>query len=223
MRGPARRDAERASTARRVFGPACVGAAILMCCGATAEGQILLDRVLARVNGTPVTLSDVRAGLGMGLVVAGEGEMALATEQWVQRQLLLTEVERFPPPEPPSAAVDREEALVRSRIGSSLAVLAAQTGLDDRRIRTAARDTLRIRAYLEQRFGLTAQVSDEDARAYYAAHPEEFIRDGVVVSFEAAESMVRERASEARRQAAIDRWMADLRQRANVAMPRQRP
>ncbi len=197
----------------------------VMCCvaGGTVGAQVLLDRVLVRVNGRPVTLSDVRAGVGMGLVVAPEDDLALATEQWVQRQLLLSEVERFPPAEPEIAAIDQEESRIRSRIGTSLAALAARTGLEDRQIRQSARDTLRIRAYLDQRFGVTVQVSDEEARAYYMAHTDEFMRAGAVVPFEDAESTVRERASTMRRLATIDRWMADLRQRADVVMTPQRP
>ena len=82
-------------------------------CASAGGAQVLIDRVLARVDGAPVTLSDVRAALAMGLIVAGRNEMALATEQWVQRQLLLAEVERFPPPEPPTATIDPEVDRIR--------------------------------------------------------------------------------------------------------------
>jgi hypothetical protein len=121
------------------------------------DGQILLDRVLARVNGMSVTLSDVRGALAMGLVVARPDEAEFATEQWIQRLLLLLEVERFPPPEPLPAAIDEEEARMRASMGPSVATLAVQTGLDERQIRQSARDTLRIKAYLDQRFGGSAQ------------------------------------------------------------------
>lgn len=205
---------------RLLLGGVCV-AAQLWSATAPASAQVLLDRVLARVSGGVVTLSDVRAGLGMGLVVAREDEMALATEQWIQRQLLLLEVERFPPPEPEAAAVDEEEGRIRTRIGPSFAALAARTGLDDRRVRQSARDTLRIKAYLDQRFGVTVQISDEEARAYYAAHSDEFTRGGAVIPFAEVEPAVRQSASAARRQATIGQWMADLRQRADVVMNRE--
>jgi hypothetical protein len=195
-------------------------AASLGCMVSAVDAQVLLDRVLARVSGGVITLSDVRAGLAMGLVVAREDELDLATEQWIQRQLLLLEVARFPPPEPDSGAIDQEEARIRSRLGQRVPALAARTGLDDRQVRQAARDTLRIRAYLDQRFGLTVQVSDDEVRAYYAAHPAEFMRDGAVVPFEQAEPEVRQRAAGARRESTIDQWMADLRQRADVVMGR---
>ncbi len=194
----------------------CV-AALVVGVASTAVAQVLVDRVLARVNGHAVALSDVRAGLAMGLVVAPGDELMLATEQWVQRQLLLVEVERFPPPEPDAASIEREGALMRARMRSAL-TSAGRADIDDRQILQSARETLRIRAYLDQRFGVTVQVSDEEARAFYLTHAGEFARDGVVGPFEQVESAVRPRASVARRQATIDQWMADLRQRADVVM-----
>lgn len=185
---------------------------------AGAGAQVLIDRVLARISGDPLTLSDVRAALAMGLVVARSDEMALATEQLIQRRLLLAEVERFPPPEPAAAAIDQEEARIRARLGSIGVRPASDTGIDERQIRQNARDTLRIRAYLDQRFGTGFQVDDQEARAYYAANPGEFTRDGVVAPFEAVEADVRQRAAAARRETTIDQWMADLRQRADVTV-----
>ena len=40
------------------------------------------------------------------------------------------------------------------------------TGLDEQRIRALARDTLRIQAYVKQRFGVTATVNDPEVRQW---------------------------------------------------------
>ncbi len=201
---------------------------VLVCGGLLLGGvdtgsQVLLDRVLARVGDIPVTLSDVRAGIGMGLVVAPEADLSLALEQWIQRVLLLQEVERLPPPEPEVAEVDREEARIRTHMGAGSAMLAARTGLDERQIRQHARGTLRIRAYLAQRFGDAVQVSDEEARAYYAAHLDDFRREGVLVPLEQVESSVRQLAAAERLQGTIDQWMGELRQRAEVVLTPDQP
>jgi len=193
-------------------------AAVVLWASSAVGAQVLLDHVVARVTGVPITLSDVRAALGMGLIVAREDELALAVEQLVQRTLLLQEVERFPPPEPAMEALAAEEARLRARIGSSMPMLAARTGLDERQIQQAARGTLRIRGYLEQRFGDVVQVSDEEARAYYAAHPDEFRRDGVVPPFDDVQEVARGRAAAERRQTTIDAWLLDLRDRADVLL-----
>jgi hypothetical protein len=191
---------------------------LVLWASAGGKAQVLLDRVVARVTGVPIMLSDVRAALGMGLIVAGEDELPLAVEQLVQRTLLLQEVERFPPPEPTVEALAAEEARLRARIGSAMPTLAARTGLDSRWIQQAARGTLRIRGYLDQRFGDVVQVSDEDARTYYTAHPDEFRRDGVVPPFESVQEVARGRAAAERRQTTIDAWLLDLRDRADVLL-----
>jgi hypothetical protein len=93
------------------------------------------------------------------------------------------------------------------------------TGLDDTRIHDMARDTLRIRGYIDQRFGTAVQVTDDEAEAYYAAHPDQFRPNGVAIPLEEALPVARERANAERRDAQVDRWLQDLRSRADIAIP----
>jgi hypothetical protein len=185
-------------------------------------GQQLLDRVVARVNNYAITLSDVNAALAVGVIdaPAGEGREAAATERLIDRQLVLAEVARFAPPEPDMAAVDREVAAMKAHAGAGLGAAMEATGLDEPKLRDLARDTLRIQAYLNQRFGTTVQVSDEEVNRYYQAHHSEFMRDGTVMPFAEAEPAARQRAAAARRDATIAQWMSDLRERAEVVRSR---
>ncbi len=198
-------------------------AAILIGWLSLPSAQQLLDRVVARVNGYAITLSDVKAVLALGLVDvppdAGEQEIV---ERLVDRQLVLTEVARFAPPEPPGAAVAREIEAIRTRTGGRLAAIMEATGLDEGRLRDIARDTLRIDAYLNQRFGPTVQLSEEEVLQYYRMHPDEFTRAGRLMPFGEAGDLARERASGERRAAAVTQWMRDLRARADIVMPRTR-
>src|SRR5262245_50668726 len=74
-----------------------------------ADAQQLIDRVLARVGTTAVTMTDVRIAIELGLVDAsGENRDAVALERTIDRQLQLVEVARFAPPEPAVAAVQEE-------------------------------------------------------------------------------------------------------------------
>ena len=181
--------------------------------------QQLLDRVVARVNGIPITLTDVDAALGLGLVevVGTEDPRAAATRQLIERQLMLGEVARFAPPEPDPSAIEREAAEMKARAGTGLDALVHATGLDDQRIRDLARETLRIQAYVGQRFGRTIQVSEEAVEQYYRAHPEEFTRGGLLIPFEEAAPLARERAAALRRAALVAQWLRDLSARAEVA------
>jgi hypothetical protein len=189
------------------------------------DGQQLLDRVVARVGGLAITQTDVEAALGLGLVDAPPGEDAIAsgTRQLIDRQLLLTEVSRFPPPEPSPAAIAELVVKMKARAGARYGSLVQRTGLDDQRLRGLARDTLRIQAYVDQRFGTTAQVGLQDARDYYDAHRQLFTRNGVLLPFELVEIEAREAASLDRRRATVARWIDDLRARGDVVEVTRRP
>jgi hypothetical protein len=198
----------------------CVVGLAWVVCVSLLAGQQLLERVIARVNGYAVTLTDVRAAVGLGMVdvPAGADQETVATEALINRQLMLAEVARFAPPEPDPAAVAAETAALTARAGSGLAVLMASTGLDQARIQDIARDNLRIQAYLDQRFGTTVQLTEDEVTQYYRIHPEEFSRDGTLSPFTDVESLVRERAGAERRAAIVAQWLRDLRMRADVSV-----
>ena len=186
--------------------------------GAPLAAQTLLDRVVARVNGTLILLSDVRAAVLLGLV-DGPAESDDAVEQMVQRALLVEEVNRFPPPEPTAEAIESELARMRARAGVSIDEVERTTGLGAENVRSFARDRLRVQAYIDQRFGLTVPLTDEQVLQYYRAHPEEFTTSGQLTPFERAQGLVRERASLEQRQRTISQWLRDLRARADVTTP----
>jgi hypothetical protein len=95
-----------------------------------------------------------------------------------------------------------------------------ETGLDEVRIREMGRDTLRIQAYLNQRFGTAAQLTEEEVLQYYRIHPDEFTRDGRLIPFGEAEPSARQRAAAERRSLAIAQWLRDLRVRAEISIRR---
>jgi hypothetical protein len=191
---------------------------ILHCADASAQQPQLLDRILARVSGNEITLTDLNAARGFGVIAAPGDDAAL--QQMIDRQLVLIEVARFPPPNPPDAAVAAELAREKTVAGARMPELMESTGTDEARLRDMARDTLRIEAYIDQRFGTSMQVTDDEAAGYYGAHPEEFRRNGAVIPFEEALPVARERASAERRKEQVQRWMFDLRGRADIAISR---
>ena len=185
----------------------------------TASAQQLIDRVLARVGTTAVTMTDVRIAIELGLVEAsGQNQQSVALERTIDRQLQLTEVARFAPPEPAVAAVQEEIAALKARAGPNLSALMTSTGLDEARLEQVARDTLRMRAYIAQRFGTTVQATEDEARKYYEEHPAEFTRDGVRMPFEQAETLARQLASAERLRVTIEQWIRDLRMRSDVVI-----
>ena len=166
---------------------------VWLAAGTARAQEVLVDRVVARVEGQTVTLSDVRAAVGLGLI---EGNETTAVERLIDRQLMVNEVQRFPPPEPPAADVEAEARRLESVQG--LDVLLTATGIDRRRVQELARETLRIRSYLNQRFGTTTLLSEEEVLQYYRIHPEEFTQNGRLMPFGEAEPTARQRASSVR-------------------------
>ncbi len=65
-------------------------------------------------------------------------------------------------------------------------------------------------------------MSEDEVEQYYRGHPEEFTRNGMLMPFEEAAPLARERAAALRRAALVAQWLRDLRARAEVAEGRPR-
>jgi hypothetical protein len=131
----------------------CVSILMWRAWGTSAE---TIDRVLAVVAGQIITLSDVTAARDLGLQTAGSAAdpVRAVLSKLIDRELVLSEVDRYAPPEPPAEAIDREIDAVRARFASPdvFTQTLARSGLDDRRLREIVRQDLRIRGYELQRF-----------------------------------------------------------------------
>ena len=125
-----------------------------------------IDRVLAVASGQLIMLSDVVAVRDLGIVPATHGgdPVGSVLTTLIDRELMLAEVDRYAPPEPESAEVDREFAVVRARFASDKAFgdVLARSGFEPAHVREIVRQNLRLRAYLDQRF--TAPNGDEQRR-----------------------------------------------------------
>ena len=196
----------------------CLPVALCILNFSALDAQQLLDRVLARIGTEAITQTDVEALVEFGLIEARSPTVPAAVQQAIDRQLILREVVRFPPAEPPAAEVEKQLAAMKARVGERLGQMMQITGLDDQRLRGLARDTLRIRMYIQQRFGIANQVGEDDARKYFETHRDEFARGGMPLTFEEAAAEARQRAAAARVQGAVTQWLQDLRTRSDIAL-----
>ncbi|MGE5816080.1 MAG: hypothetical protein ACM36C_16440 [Acidobacteriota bacterium] len=185
-----------------------------------SAAPVVIDRVLAVVSGSIITLSDVNGAIALGVVnVAGAVDpVRSGLDQLIERSLMLAEVERYAPPEPPAAEIDARVQALRARAGSGaqLQQTLAAVGVGDDRLRTIARDDLRLQNYLNQRFAATVPPSDDEVLRYYREHQGDFARDGVPQPLSAVEADVRSRLDAERRAALVDEWLRQLRLRADV-------
>ena len=183
----------------------------------SAAQEQLLDRVLARIGTDAITQTDVQALVEFGLIEAKSATEPAAVRQAIERHLELKEVSRFPPAEPIEAAVEQQLTAMKARVGGRLDAVMGANGLDEARVRELARDTLRIRTYLDQRFG-TTPVGEDEARKYFEEHRGEFTRNGAPMTFEEAAADARQRASAERLARSVTQWLQDLRARSDVVL-----
>jgi hypothetical protein len=179
----------------------------------------VIDRVLAVAAGELIMLSDVTAARDLGLIDASRAPdpIAAVLSKLIDRELVLAEVDRYAPPEPSVAAVDRELQQVRARFRSEQAYEAAlaRSGIDENHLRETLRQNLRIAAYEEQRFTVPPPGDEELAR-YYREHPQAFTRNGRVEPLEnVRDDAVRAFVAD-RRAALIADWTVGLRRRGDV-------
>jgi hypothetical protein len=179
----------------------------------------ILDRVLAVVGGDLILLSDVSAARELRLVQmpAGADPIGAVLAQLIDRELVLAEVERYAPPEPPASAVEREVDVVRRRFASADAFRAAlaRTGIDEGHLRETIRENLRISAYLDQRFTVLSPTEEEVAR-FYRDSPARFTVNGRLQPYESVRGDAASAWVAARRKQLVDEWIAGLRRRADI-------
>ena len=187
--------------------------------GSRLQAEVI-DRILATVGGGLVLQSDAVAVVRLGFVQVPAGREALqwTLDRLIERRLMLIEVDRFGPPEPPLAEIDRRVQQIDERIGSGerLDAILRETGLSVEQLRLYVRDDLRIEAYIQQRFGATFQPTEDDILAYYREHPAEFTRDGKLQPFADGRGAARTAVVAQLRAAAVRDWISGLRRRTEV-------
>jgi len=194
-----------------------IGTAVL--CLQTIERPLLaeiIDRVVAVVSGQVLMLSDLQAARALGLVGSAAPEPTVTElRELIDRTLILNELRRAPPPDPPAADIDAELATMRQRFESSaaLARTLAAVGLDEAQLSGFAADELRVRRYIQERFASSAQPTEAEVTQYLRDHPE--IAASATSPIQAAD-LARARLAGQRQQSLVAAWKAELRRRANI-------
>jgi hypothetical protein len=207
---------------RTVGGLACVVFALAALLAPTAQAEIV-DRVMAVVGSQVVTLSDVRAAetFRLSLLVV-DAANADVLSSLVDRQLALSEVERYSAPDPDRAVVAAKFAEIRAAFPSAAEFerALARTAMTEGRLRSIVADNLRIESYLEQRFAAAALATPDEVQRYYREHPSEFTRDGRLAAFDEVQSDAQQRATAQRKAALIADWLDRLRRHGVVSAGR---
>lgn len=180
----------------------------------------IIDRVLATVGGALILQSDAVAAARLGFIdLPAQGDrLQWALDRLIERRLMLIEVDRYAPPEPPRALLDERMQEIDKRIGSGerLDAILRETGFSLEQLRLFVRDNLRIEAYVQQRFGTAFRPSEDDLVAYYRSHEADFTKGGQLQPFADVREAVRSALLAERQADAVREWMAGLRRRTEV-------
>ena len=194
--------------------------AVLVLGACLAHAAQVIDRVLAVVGSQVVTLSDARAVMEFGFVEPRRGvdPTADAVQYLVNRQLMLSEVDRYSAPSPDAAALAKRVAAIRSHFPSDAAYqqALARTAFTEGRLRDLVGDNLRIEGYLDQRFSAAAQPTPDEVERYYLDHKSEFTRDGHLLPLEEVRTQAQALLTTERRNFLIAEWLDRVRRRFAV-------
>ena len=201
-----------------------LAAAIVVPVLAQAQTQgVVVDRLLAVVNGDVVTLSDVRAARRLRLIpgAAMLDDDGLVT-QLIERRLMLAELAKYAPSAPTLEQITvRRQAWAQSLpSGTDVPKALVSAGISEPTLMAWLRDDLRIAAYLDQRFTAAAQPTRDQALTYFREHEAEFAVGGVTPEFATVETEVRRRVAASRRAARIREWIDAILLRAEVRRPK---
>jgi hypothetical protein len=205
-----------------------LASAALMAITVSAARADIIDRVIALVDGHLITMSDVRTINVLHLldpsspaspVEAGRDPVV---EHLIDRFLVLEEVERYAPAPPDDKAIDARLGVIAQANGSATLVEERlhELGVSPAWLRQWATDSLRIRAYVDQRFGNVVQPTEEQLEAYFREHQSDFA--GKDVNDAAVQSTARAAIVAERRRAVLTEWITGLRRRADVMRPEVR-
>lgn len=167
---------------------------------ASPEG-LLVERIVAVVDGRPVLLSEAR------LLQALRGvDRETAVNALVDEGLMLREALRLP--QAAATPEDEERALQSLRARAP-----ALMGVAEEELRRLARRQTVILKYIEVRFRPQVRVSEEDVRK---AFDSEYGSVPDPPPFEATTQTIRERMTEAQLNERVEAWVKELRSSASI-------
>ena len=191
------------------FGPACLSA------------QVLIDRIVARVENDVILLSEVRALSRYQDLVEGKTEsesqiLDRLIDQWIVRSEADTAQFAHPSDEDVSHGVERVEKSFPST--EEYESRKKQVGLTDQDIRELIAAQLYLSNYLDSRFRPSAQVSSKDITDFYerAVVPRAQARGEAPPPLDIARDYIREALVQRSIDEQTERWLNESRGRVKV-------
>lgn len=188
-----------------------------------AAGQQVVDRIVATVEGDPITLSEVRE-LGRFQQLAGgtpgteEELLTRLIEQWV----VATEAGAARFARAPQAEIKREAARLRAQFASSEAYRARlrELGLNEAAMKRLVERQIYLARYLDYKFRPAVQVEPGDIEKYYreTLAPQLAARRQALPPLDAVQEQIRELLTQREISARAGRWLDESKARLKIEM-----
>src|SRR5208283_5428610 len=188
----------------------------------------VLDRVVATVNNKPIFQSDWDGAICFEafmqqkpLAQITERDRVTALQRIIDRQLLKAQMGDASYLQPPTEALERDLAKLRSQVpggddDQKWGKLLASYGLTEEVVKDHLRTETQVMNFVEVRLRPAVRVQPEDVEAYYRDQLLPDLRKvgGKNVSLSDAEPKIRELLTQQRMDELLDAWLHNLRQQA---------
>ena len=183
--------------------------------------QEVIDRIMARIEGDVILLSDVRALGRYQQLVEGKSEsdaqlLDRLIDQWIVRSE--ADTAQFPHPSDADVAAGVERVQKSFTSAQEYETKKKQIGLTDADIKTMIAGQLYLGNYLDSRFRPSAKVEPKDIEDFYekAVVPRAQARGQAPPGLDAARDYIREALIQRSINDQADRWLSESRGRLRV-------
>lgn len=183
-----------------------------------AEGAASLDRVVAVVNGEPITLSEVVEALALDPGAAPPPTHEGALERLIDARLMEREARRYPLEAPSEEEIEATLGALRDRFSSPDAYRTTllRLGIAEDYLRKRIRRELVVDRYLDHRFRPLVQVTQRQVEDYYRTVLLPVLDAGSTAAFGEVESLIRGILLERDLNRRIDEWVDELKSAARI-------
>ncbi len=201
--------------ARAVLSFALLFAAVAT--GAPAQEGVV-DRVVAVVDGSPITLSETREFIALNPRRNPPPTPAEALETLIEARLMAREARRYPLEPPTDEELDRALRDLRDSFESPEAYggTLERLGIREDFLRKRLRETLIVDRYLGRRFLPLVQVSARDIETYYRTVLLPDLDPGAASSLDAVEDLIRDLLVQRDLNRRIAAWVDELKSAARI-------
>lgn len=178
----------------------------------------LVDRVVAIVNGEPVTLSEAREVIALAPGSAPAPSLGEAVERLIAARLMEREARRYPaePPSPEEAEATFRALQERFDDPDHYRATLLRLGIREDYLRRRIERELRVDRYLDRRFGPLVQVNQREVEEYYRQVLLPDLPPGAQPPLEQVEGSIRRILAERDRNRRIAAWVEELAEAAEI-------